>query len=159
MDRRTFFATAGAAAIAGTLPAIANELMPTPEVPIYNYALLMTYSNHNVTPWKNVDAFSIAPHGRMTIDADWTIERAMTDIWPGPGGLVLKDKDSTEYFGLSFPQNGFRMPTTETARDETLVAVIDKDGSVEFGPQFDGDESDRAAWREMGRMFVKLAAE
>jgi hypothetical protein len=162
MCRRTFVATAGAAAIAGALPVMA-QAADAPDV--VSYALMMTYPDHSIYD-ANVEVLIIHPRGKFDIAPEWTIERAMTEIWPQSGKWW--NGDPGEFFAVSWCEdtsadffgrhiNVELNASSPTTRDETLVAVITKDGSVEFGPQFDGDESDRAAWREMGRVFVVLA--
>ena len=173
MDRRTFVALAGAAAIAGELPSLARAqagvateaIMAAPE--IKSYAMMLTYSDHKVMPFSSVDALVIHPRGKVDVADGWTIERAMTEIWPGPGKWWSGD-NLNAFFELSYKDNGFA-PVPKVAVEQNApgpavldgetVGIISQDGTVEFGPQFDGDESDRAAWREMGRMFVTLAAQ
>ena len=177
MDRRTFVATAGAAAIAGALPAIAQDApVIAQDLPLsgsYNYAMLLTYQDvtlkayHDITlKGANVDALTIAQRGRITLAPGWTVERAMTDIWPQPGKWWTGDRLDA-FFALSYhdkPEGASHVDVQANAAGPAdrsasgMVAIVNQDGSVEFGPAFDGDESDRAAWREMGRMFVKLAA-
>lgn len=167
MNRRSFTALGAAAVVAPLVPALAQEAVVGQSLPMdshFTYALVLQYHDASIKD-ATAEALIIHPRGKVDVAPGWTIERAMTVIWPQVGKWWGEPNTIGEFFALIYRDDPNPLTYVEkdvpapTPRDGNLVAVISRDGIVEFGPQFDGDESDRAAWREMGRVFVKLAAQ
>jgi hypothetical protein len=96
----------------------------------------------------------IGPTGRIALAPGWTVQEVLEKIWPKKGGLPDVHPEDSLFSVRYF-------------RDESVLALIlgdsspfvvraNRDGSVEFGPAFDGDERDRELWRQIGVGFLSL---
>jgi hypothetical protein len=132
MDRREFTKDIMAASVCTGIGI--SEALP--------YEVVNSYGVVNISPdytyviaWQedHEPIMTIDPVGRIKVDPRWYI------------------RDILRLYPLGFASKEYKDELLSINNNGDLVAAVHRDGSVEFGPQFGGDDESKELWIEFGR--------